>query len=227
MGTYLERINGIAEQLQAEIREQYNEPEATVQAFDVDALGGNALTTQSTANVISLLCSVPNGVQAMSQDIPGLVQTSLNLGIAKLGDRFSLTFSVRSSVNAEKVELLEKLKGIIEMHNGSYSTMGDYPAWEYKKDSNLRDTMVKIYTEMFHNLPQFRIGHINSVIEILTIAALAVLKGIFPRPLCRCFWIYAKTPVSKLENQDITPSPQPEPYEPTLPCRCPFLQRTG
>ena len=154
MGSHIDRINGIAEQLQAEIREQYNEPEATVQAFDVDALGGNALTTQSTANVISLLCSVPNGVQAMSQDIPGLVQTSLNLGIAKLGDRFSLTFSVRSSVNAEKVELLEKLKGIIEMHNGSYSTMGDYPAWEYKKDSNLRDTMVKIYTEMFQKEPE-------------------------------------------------------------------------
>ena len=154
MGSHIDRINGIAEQLQAEIREQYNEPEATVQAFDVDALGGNALTTQSTANVISLLCSVPNGVQAMSQDIPGLVQTSLNLGIAKLGDRFSLTFSVRSSVNAEKVELLEKLKGIIEMHNGSYSTMGDYPAWEYKKDSNLRDTMVKIYTEMFRKEPE-------------------------------------------------------------------------
>jgi dipeptidase D len=40
------------------------------------------------------------------------------------------------------------------MHNGSYSTMGDYPAWEYKKDSNLRDTMVKIYTEMFRKEPE-------------------------------------------------------------------------
>ena len=154
MGINLERINDIAAQLQAEVREQYDEPEATVQAFDVDALGGNSLTTEATAKVISLLCAAPNGVQAMSQDIPGLVQTSLNMGIAKLGERFSATFSVRSSVNAEKVELLEQLKKLAEMHGGSYSTMGDYPAWEYKKDSRLRDTMVKLYVEMFSREPE-------------------------------------------------------------------------
>ena len=154
MGINLERINDIAEQLQKEVREQYDEPEATVQAFDVDALGGNSLTTQDTAKVISLLCSCPNGVQVMSKDIPGLVQTSLNLGIAKLGDRFNATFSLRSSVNAEKQELLEKLIKLAEMHDGTYSTMGDYPAWEYKKDSKLRDTMVKIYSEMFGKEPE-------------------------------------------------------------------------
>ena len=154
MGINLERINDIAEQLQKEVREQYDEPEATVQAFDVDALGGNSLTTEATAKVISLLCSVPNGVQAMSQDIPGLVQTSLNLGIAKLGDRFTATFSLRSSVNAEKRELLDRLVKIIELHGGSYTTMGEYPAWEYKKDSKLRDTMVKVYTEMFGRAPE-------------------------------------------------------------------------
>ena len=154
MGINLERINDIAEQLQKEVREQYDEPEATVQAFDVDALGGNSLTTQDTAKVISLLCSCPNGVQVMSKDIPGLVQTSLNLGIAKLGDRFNATFSLRSSVNSEKQELLEKLIKLAEMHDGTYSTMGDYPAWEYKKDSKLRDTMVKIYSEMFGKEPE-------------------------------------------------------------------------
>ncbi len=154
MGLHLERINDIAAALQAEIREQYDEPEATVQAFDVDALGGNSLSTHSTANVIALLCAAPNGVQAMSQDMPGLVQTSLNLGIAKLGERFSATFSVRSSVNAEKVELLEQLKKLAQFHEGGYSEMGDYPAWEYKKESSLRDTMVKVYTEMFGSEPQ-------------------------------------------------------------------------
>ena len=154
MGINLERINDIAAQLQAEIREQYDEPEATVQAFDVDALGGNSLTTESTAKVISMLCSVPNGVQTMSQDIPGLVQTSLNLGIAKLGDRFSMTLATRSSVNAEKVALLEQLKKLADMYEGGYSTVGDYPAWEYRKDSRLRDTMVKIYTGMFGKEPE-------------------------------------------------------------------------
>ncbi len=154
MGLHLERINEIAQTLQDEVREMYDEPEATVQAFDVDALGGNSLSTECTAKIIGLLCAAPNGVQAMSQDMPGLVQTSLNLGITKLGDRFSATFSVRSSVNAEKQELLQKLKDMAQMFGGTYTQMGEYPAWEYRKDSSLRDTMVRIYTDMFGKAPQ-------------------------------------------------------------------------
>ena len=154
MGIGIERINGVAAQLQAEIREKYDEPQATVQAFDVDALGGNSLTTSATSDVISLLCACPNGVQSYSQDIPGLVQTSLNLGIAKLGDRFTATFSVRSSVNQEKEELIRKLRELTDFYNGSYSQSGTYPAWEFRKDSPLRDTMVRIYQELFGKEPQ-------------------------------------------------------------------------
>ena len=149
MGIHLERINEIAEQLQAEVREQYKEPEATVQAFDVDALGGNSLSTESTAKIISLLCAAPNAVQSWSQDIEGLVQTSLNLGVIKLGERFHATFSVRSSVNAEKAELLEQLKKLADMFDATYTEAGAYPAWEYKKESHLRDVMVETYKTMF------------------------------------------------------------------------------
>ena len=154
MGIHLERINEVAAALQAEIREKYDEPEATVQAFDVDALGGNSLSTEDTTKVIALLCAAPNGVQAYSADIPGLVQTSLNLGIAKLGERFNATFSVRSSVNQEKQTLLDKLQELAGFYGASYTQMGEYPAWEYRKDSDLRDTMVRIYGQMFEKQPE-------------------------------------------------------------------------
>ena len=154
MGMYIERINEIAQQLQDEIRQQYNEPFAIVRGDDVDALGGNALSTEDSAKIIELLNEVPNGVQSWSQDIPGLVQTSLNLGVAKLEEELKLTFAVRSSVNQEKRDLLQKLRDIATSYGADYSEMGDYPAWEYKKDSNLRDTMVRIYTEMFGKEPQ-------------------------------------------------------------------------
>ena len=154
MGINLERINEIAEKLQAEVREQYDEPNAMVQAFDVDALGGNALTAEATAKVIGMLCAVPNGVQAYSADIPGLVQTSLNLGVAKLSNTMNLTFSVRSSVNQEKEDILEKLREIAKLFDANYSQMGEYPAWEYKADSRLRDVMVKTYTEMYGREPR-------------------------------------------------------------------------
>ena len=154
MGMYIERINDVAAELQKEIREKYDEPEAIVRGDDVDALGGNALSTQDTAKVIALLNAAPNGVQAWSQDIPGLVQTSLNLGVAKLEEEFRMTFAVRSSVNQEKVELLNRLRELAAFYDGGYSEMGNYPAWEYKKDSHLRDTMVRIYKEMFAKDPE-------------------------------------------------------------------------
>ena len=154
MGINLERINDITRQLQKEVREQFDEPEAVISGDDVDALGGNALNTEDTAKVIALLNSVPNGVQAWSQDIAGLVQTSLNLGVAELGEELRLTFAVRSSVNQEKRDLLKKLEELANFYEGNYSETGDYPAWEYKKDSILRDIMVKTYGQMFGKEPE-------------------------------------------------------------------------
>jgi len=155
MGSNIERINAVAEQLQAEIRANFDEPEAVVRGDDVDALGANALSTKDSEKLIALLCDAPNGVQAWSRDIEGLVQTSLNLGVAELDQTgLRLTFAVRSSVNREKRELLARLAALAETYGGSYSCMGDYPAWEYKPDSHLRDTMVRVYADMFGAQPE-------------------------------------------------------------------------
>lgn len=149
LGVNPERINDITEQLQTEIREMYDEPEALIYGDNVEALGGNALSTELTDEVIKLLCDLPNGVQKMSADIDGLVQTSLNLGIATLAEELKLTLSVRSSVNTEKTELLQTLKDLAENYGATYCQMGDYPAWEYKAESRLRDTMIDVYKEMY------------------------------------------------------------------------------
>ena len=154
LGMYIERINDIAAELQAEIRRDFDEPDAIVRGDDVDALGGNALTTECTAKLISFLNAAPNGVQVMSADIEGLVQTSLNLGVMSLDEELTLTFAVRSSVNAEKEELLARLRELAKFHDGTTSEMGDYPAWEYKKDSVLRDTMVSTFKNMFGRDPE-------------------------------------------------------------------------
>ena len=59
----------------------------------------DAVSVEDTRRCASLLCALPNGVQAMSKDIPGLVETSLNLGILRLEtDALHATSSVRSSV---------------------------------------------------------------------------------------------------------------------------------
>ena len=154
LGMNAERINEVIEQLQQEVRERYEEPDAVIHGENVDALGGNALTTECTAKVIGLLNAAPNGVQSWSEDIAGLVQTSLNLGVMKLEEELTLTFAVRSSVNQEKRDLLARLAELAKFYDGSYTEMGDYPAWEYKKDSHLRDTMVRLFTEMYGKKPE-------------------------------------------------------------------------
>ena len=154
LGMYIERINEVAAQLQAEIRANFDEPEAVIFGDDVDALGGNALSTEDSVKVVKLLNEVPNGVQSWSEDIAGLVQTSLNLGILELKEDLRLTFALRSSVGAEKDAMVAQLKKIAEAFGADYSQKGDYPAWEYKKDSRLRDTMVAVYTQLFSKKPE-------------------------------------------------------------------------
>ncbi len=117
------------------------------------------LDAVSTRRVTDFLCTVPNGIQAMSRAIPTLVQTSLNLGILRLGETLTATFAVRSSLTAEKRELLGRLRQTAEQFGGSFDSHGEYPAWEYREDSALRDTMTAVYRRMYEKEPIIEIIH--------------------------------------------------------------------
>jgi dipeptidase D len=122
-----------------------------------------------TMKVTELLCELPNGVQKMSAEIQGLVQTSLNLGILLFSDEaIELTFSVRSSVNAEKEALIHSLKWIAGRYGASYAQSGDYPAWEYRKDSPLRNLMVRTFCELYGYTPKIEAIHAGLECGILS-----------------------------------------------------------
>lgn len=109
---------------------------------------------ESSAYALELLNELPNGVQAMSADIEGLVQTSLNLGILEThADDVRMTFSVRSSVNAEKAALIETLRSLGARFGARYDESGEYPAWEYRRESRLRDVMVRTFRELYGREP--------------------------------------------------------------------------
>ena len=115
---------------------------------------GKAMTALSTRKTLGLLNDVPSGVQKMSTDIEGLVQTSLNLGILKTeGEEVTMTFSVRSSVNTEKLALIDQLKALALKYGAAYTEAGAYPAWEYKKESKLRDVMVQAFESLYGRKP--------------------------------------------------------------------------
>ena len=106
----------------------------------------DVLTDDSKEKVLTALNLMPNGVQAMSQDLPGLVETSLNMGVLEInGTEFSASFSLRSSVSTAKDYLSARLEQITQMLGGSVSYHGDYPGWAYARESKLRDLCVRIY----------------------------------------------------------------------------------
>lgn len=113
-----------------------------------------AMTADTTAKVITALVSLPNGIQRMSSNIKDLVQTSLNLGILSSTDaEVQFSFAVRSSVETEKEELVERIKCLMEALGGTISCSGAYPAWEYLKDSPLRELMINIYEKQYGSKP--------------------------------------------------------------------------
>ena len=78
----------------------------------------------------------------------------MNLGILALeSDHLRATVSVRSSVNGEKDRMRQQLSEIARQYGADFSCRGEYPAWEYRKDSRLRDLMVDIYTKQYGKPP--------------------------------------------------------------------------
>ena len=119
-----------------------------------------AMDKVSAGRVIAALMQLPRGIQRMSADIPGLVQTSLNLGILKTEESaVEMSFAVRSSVSTEKEELVSRLENLMEVLGGTLENTGDYPAWEYKRDSKLRDLMVEVFEEMYGRKPVVQALH--------------------------------------------------------------------
>jgi dipeptidase D len=150
-----------------------------------------AMTLEATTRILTALMNYPNGVQKMSADLEGLVQTSLNLGIMNTHipsmeynhstNTYSRTanechndssfvplagtgsvdfsFSVRSSISTEKEYLIEQLESLTTALGGAVEIQGEYPAWEYRKDSPLRSLMVKIFTEQYGREPVIQALH--------------------------------------------------------------------
>ena len=120
----------------------------------------SALTGDSLKRTVTLLNLLPGGIQSMSANIKGLVETSLNLGILSLDDtNLEMHYAVRSSVQSARDFLVDKLRNLTETLGGSLSVEGSYPAWEYRKDSVLRDTMIRVYQKMYGKEPVIQAIH--------------------------------------------------------------------
>lgn len=131
------------------------EPYAKIEVEKTDAAADKVLDFHSTENVIYALWLSPDGVYRMSQEIKGMVQTSLNLGTAYFDtDKLVYKYLIRSNTAAGKKLLLERVTTFVKHLSGKVVTMSDYPAWEYKSDSQLRKICVDSFTNVYGHEPE-------------------------------------------------------------------------
>ena len=155
-GAQAEAVKTYAVKVQKGLREEYEGSDAgiTIQISETGTETARILHPTSREKVLFYLMEVPFGIQKMSGSIEGLVETSTNIGIVKLyEDEFFASSGVRSSVEAARDALSDKIQYLTEFLGGEYTIQGAYPAWEYRKESPLRDKMVSVYEEMYGQKP--------------------------------------------------------------------------
>ena len=152
----VEAVKEYAASMQAAWREEYTGTDEgiTVTVTEEGEQDVKVLHPTSKEKVVFFLVNVPYGVQKMSGTIKGLVETSTNIGILKTSENEVLgSSSIRSSVETARDTLSDKIEYLTEFLGGEYERQGVYPAWEYRKDSPLRDKMVEVYEEMYGQKP--------------------------------------------------------------------------
>jgi len=117
---------------------------------DRAGFAGMVYHPDDAARVMNALLLLPNGVQAMNLVLKDLPETSMNIGvISSSEDRVSIGCSLRSSVASRKEMLLEQVNAVAEATCAKVKVSGVYPAWEYRRDSALREMVMGVFAEMF------------------------------------------------------------------------------
>ena len=151
-----EAVLKIVEKMTADFKNEYRAVDKllTVTANEAQNPSGQMFTKELTLNLIDFMASIPNGVQYMSMEIHGLVQTSLNNGVLEeIDGRIKFTTSVRSSVKSALDEIVDVLRIQAERCGAEFKKASEYPAWEYSPDSPVRDAAVNVYKKLNNKEP--------------------------------------------------------------------------
>lgn len=131
-------------------------------ALTVEASGevSKVFSEDTKQKVLRAVFMMPNGVQTMSMSIPGLVQSSTNLGVVTTTENsVELDNAVRSSVASLKKSIKDQMIVLAEMLGAAIELESDYPEWEYKADSKIREIFVEVYEKTFGKKPEISAIH--------------------------------------------------------------------
>jgi len=135
------------------------EPELLITAKPTN-MPEQCMDQESSRRLIFALQQIPDGMQKMSPEIEGMVQTSLNLGTLRTeSGHVQLRYLIRSNTASGKQLLLERVTAFVEYLGGSVVMQSDYPAWEYRIKSKLRETMIRTFEEVYNKAPEVTAIH--------------------------------------------------------------------
>ncbi|MBO4904820.1 MAG: beta-Ala-His dipeptidase [Lachnospiraceae bacterium] len=159
---YIDTLETVVEKYSHIICDEFEgiEENMMIYAENKDADTCMCVTPDSKKRIGFMLNTIPDGIIKMSRNNEGLVRTSLNSGIMKLGDtEFVLITNMRSLAESEKDALADKIEYLVESAGGKYTEEYDYPAWEYQPESKLRDIAFEVYQNMYGKNPRLRGFH--------------------------------------------------------------------
>jgi dipeptidase D len=143
-------------------RKRFAEADANVSfACKVDEMPvGKAIHHTERDRLLTFIDIAANGVSRMSDKFPGVVDTSSNLGVARLAHGAShATFKVRSLHDGRADALADKLIA----HAASYALRawkdGMYPGWTPNLSSNLLALCQQVYTTQFGQPASLQVIH--------------------------------------------------------------------
>jgi dipeptidase D len=146
----LGKIKSIVDAMSGDLKAEYAtvDPDIGIGAAPADKVA-RRLDKVSTEKLVSFLMIAPNGVQSMSKELEGLVESSLNLGVLETsGESVKITVSVRSCVGSIREEIARRVEALAGLVGATSARTGMYPAWEYEADSPIRDLCVRVYKQV-------------------------------------------------------------------------------
>jgi len=142
--------NGLVEAgkaLRAEFKS--TDPELTIQVEDMEIIG-NAVDVAETRKVLGLILALPHGVIANSKDMPGVVETSNNVAVARFeNDELFMHLSSRSSVATALDGVREQIKATAELVGATVEQPEGYPGWQPNVESEILKVAKSTYQDMF------------------------------------------------------------------------------
>jgi dipeptidase D len=143
------------------IRLEYAVADPVIELAVTDATQpAQAWTGESTLRALQLLEALPHGVIAMSQDIPGLVETSTSLATARVqDDSLELVCSTRSSINAALVAVRRRIGAIGALAGAAVEEKAAYPGWKPNLASPLLAVVKAVHRDVTGQEPHLEAVH--------------------------------------------------------------------